>query len=400
MNAIGPVVLAAPEDAHPHLWGQEHRMIRGELWNELFVWGHRRGMSDVHLQTNHRVMIDVDGRFYPATERAITAEEMNSAVTLLYGVTGPAHLKKAESFDLAHVVEPERGERYSLGGRPEQEIATRRERYRFRVNGTSILTDGADGAQVTLRAVENDPPRLECMAIEPGILRAYRPHNGIVLICGATGTGKTRLQAGMTRSLIEAPHFHGKIIEVAAPIEYEFDRVQGASSMYSPSEIGRHVKSAAAAMRDALRRKPKVIVSPECRDRETMEVAIEGSQTGHAVYSTVHTSSVVETVQRILAMFPQGERADRAVSLMQSLRLIINCALVFSLDGRRTQLREYLAFGAEERRLFLDTPVIAWPRLTETLLAERGQTYAVAVRRALEAGLIAGDVAREWMEAA
>ena len=131
-----------------------------------------------------------------------------------------------------------------------------------------------------------------------------------------------------------------------------------------------------------------------------MEVAIEGSQTGHAVYSTVHTSSVVETVQRILAMFPQGERADRAVSLMQSLRLIINCALVFSLDGRRTQLREHLAFGPEERRLFLDTPVVAWPRLTETLLAERGQTYAVAARRALEAGLIAEDVAREWMEAA
>lgn len=120
MNAIGPVVPgvpAAPEGAHPHLWGQEHRMIRGDLWNELFVWGHRRGMSDVHPQTNHRVMIDVDGRFYPATRRAITAEEMNSAVTLLYGVTGPAHLKKAESFDLAHVVEPERGERYSLGGR-------------------------------------------------------------------------------------------------------------------------------------------------------------------------------------------------------------------------------------------------------------------------------------------
>jgi len=395
MNAISP---SSPDAAF--LCGQEHRMIRGELWNDVFVWGHRQGMSDLHVQTSHRLMIDVHGRLHPATRRTITAEEVASAVVLLYGVTGPAHLKKAESFDLAHVVEPQGGERFSVGGHVAAEIAASQARYRFRVNGTSILANGMDGAQVTLRAIENEPPRLACMGIEPGILQAYRPRNGVVLICGGTGTGKTRLQAGMTRSLIEDPRFHGKIIEVAWPIEYEFDGIVGASSIYSPSEIGRHVKSASAAMRDALRRKPKAIVSPECRDRETMEVAIEGSQTGHAVYSTVHTSSVVETVQRILAMFPQEERADRAVSLMQSLRLIINCALVPSLDGRRTQLREYLAFGPAERTLFLDTPVTAWPRLTAQLVAERGQDYAAATARALAAGLISDEVARSWMEVA
>ncbi len=357
-------------------------------------------MSDLHMQTNHRLMIDVHGRLYPATRRVITAEETASAVTLLYGTTGPAHLKKAESFDLAHVVEPEQGARFSVGGRSTVDVSAAQARYRFRVNGTSILTNGADGAQVTLRAIENQPPRLAGMGIEPGILAAYRPRNGIVLICGGTGTGKTRLQAGKTRSMIEDPNFHGKIIEIAWPIEYEFDSIVGASSIYSPSEIGRHVKSASAAMRDALRRKPKVIISPECRDRETMEVAIEASQTGHAVYSTVHTSSVVETVQRILAMFPQEERADRAVSLMQSLRLVINCALVPSLDERRVQLREYLAFGAAERQLFLDTPVTAWPGLTTQLLAERGQSYAVATARALAAGLISDEVARTWMEVA
>lgn len=389
-----------PSAEAPFLCGQEHRMIRGELWNDVFVWGHRQGMSDLHVQTNHRLMIDVHGRLYPATRRTITAEEAASAVMLLYGPTGPAHLKKAESFDLAHVVEPQGGERFSVGGRAGMDVSAAQARYRFRVNGTSILTNGMDGAQVTLRAIENEPPRLECMGIEPGILQAYRPPNGIVLICGATGTGKTRLQAGMTRSLIEDPQFHGKVIEVAAPIEYEFDSIAGASSIYSPSEIGRHVKSAAAAMRDALRRKPKAIISPECRDRETMEVAITGSQTGHVVYSTVHTSSVVETVQRILAMFPQEERADRAVSLTQALRLIINCALVPSLDGRRTQLREYLVFGPAERDLFLDTPVANWPRLTRQLVAERGQDYAAATARALAAGLISDEVAGSWMERA
>ena len=99
-------------------------------------------------------------------------------------------------------------------------------------------------------------------------------------------------------------------------------------------------------------------------------------------------------------MFPQEERADRAVSLMQSLRLIINCALVPSLDGKRTQLREYLAFGPEERALFLDAPVTAWPQMTGDLLVQRGQSYAVATARALAAGLISDEVAGGWMEGA
>ena len=261
-------------------------------------------------------------------------------------------------------------------------------------------TPASHPCQVMPHAVENEPPRLACLGIEPGILAAYRPSNGIVLICGPTGTGRMRLQAGMTRSMIEDPQFHGKIIEVSDSIKYEFDSIAGASSLYSPNQIGWNVKSAAAFMRGALRRKPKVIILPECRDRETMELVIEGAQTGHAIYSTVHTPSVVETVQRILAMFPQEQQADWAVSLMQSLRLIINCVLVPSLDGQRIQLREFLAFGPAERDLFLDTPVANWSRLTTQLLAERGQDYAAATARALAAGLISDEVASCWMESA
>jgi len=74
MNAISP---SSPDAAF--LCGQEHRMIRGELWNDVFVWGHRQGMSDLHVQTNHRLMIDVHGRLRPATRRTITAEETASA---------------------------------------------------------------------------------------------------------------------------------------------------------------------------------------------------------------------------------------------------------------------------------------------------------------------------------
>ena len=389
MNAI-----TAP---NPYAWPAAPPVLHGKAWDDLFVWAHRCEMSDLHVQTNRPVKMVVHGRFHDAMPRAITAEEVNSAAHLLYGPTALAHLKKAQDFDIAHVVQPPGGERYRIGEGNGLPLAPSQERYRFRVNGTSIMTNGADGVQLTLRRIENDPPLLASMDIEAPILRAYRPRNGLVLICGAVGTGKTRTLAGMVRSLLEDPGFHGKIIEFALPLEYEFDRINS-RGLYSPSEVPRHMHDVLAGMRGALRRGFHVMLSPECRDRETMQVAMAAAQTGAAVYSTLHTNSVVETIQRILGMFPRDEREDRAISLAQSLRLIVNCLLVPSTDGRRVQLREFVVVGPQEREALLDTPVSQWPGLTRRLVAEKGQTFAAAATNALRAGLISEDAAATLLE--
>ena len=389
MNAI-----TAPD---PYAWPAAPPVLAGKAWDDLFVRAHRCEMSDLHIQTNRPVKMVVHGRFHDVMPRAITAEEVNSAAHLLYGPTALAHLKKAQDFDIAHVVQPPGGERYRIGDGNGLPLAPSQARYRFRVNGTSIMTNGADGVQLTLRRIENDPPLLDTMAIEAPILRAYRPRNGLVLICGAVGTGKTRTLAGMVRSLLEDPGFHGKIIEFALPLEYEFDRINS-RGLYAPSEVPRHMHDVLAGMRGALRRAFHVMLSPECRDRDTMEVAMMAAQTGAAVYSTLHTNSVVETIQRILGMFPKDEREDRAISLAQSLRLIVNCLLVPSIDGRRVQLREFVVVGPQEREALLDTPVSQWPSLTRRLLAEKGQTFAVAATNALQAGLISEDTAAKLLE--
>jgi len=382
---------------NPYAWPAAPPVLHGKAWDDLFVWAHRCEMSDLHVQTNRPVKMVVHGRFHDVMPRAITAEEVNSAAHLLYGPTALAHLKKAQDFDIAHVVQPPGGERYRIGEGSGLPLAPSQERYRFRVNGTSIMTNGADGVQLTLRRIENDPPLLASMDIEAPILRAYRPRNGLVLICGAVGTGKTRTLAGMVRSLLEDPGFHGKIIEFALPLEYEFDRINS-RGLYSPSEVPRHMHDVLAGMRGALRRGFHVMLSPECRDRETMQVAMGAAQTGAAVYSTLHTNSVVETIQRILGMFPRDEREDRAISLAQSLRLIVNCLLVPSTDGRRVQLREFVVVGPQEREALLDTPVSQWPGLTRRLVAEKGQTFAAAATHALRAGLISEDTAATLLE--
>lgn len=389
MNAI-----SAP---NPYTWPNAPHVIHGKAWDDLFVWAHRCEMSDLHVQTNRPIKMVVHGKFYDVTARIITADEVNSAAHLLYGPTALAHLKKAQDFDIAHVVQPPGGERYRIGQGNGLPLTPSQARYRFRVNGTSIMTQGADGVQLTLRRIENEPPLLESMGIEAPILQAYRPRNGLVLICGAVGTGKTRTLAGMVRSLLEDPGFHGKIIEFALPLEYEFDRINS-RGLYSPSEVPRHMHDVLAGMRGALRRAFHIMLSPECRDRETMEVTLMAAQTGAAVYSTLHTNSVVETIQRILTLFPPDERADRATSLAQSLRLIVNCLLVPSIDGRRVQLREFVVVGHQEREALLDAPVSQWPGLTRRLLVEKGQTFAVAATNALKAGLISEEIANTIRE--
>lgn len=381
----------------PYAWPAPPPVLHGKSWDDLFVWAHRCEMSDLHIQTNRPVKMVVHGRFHDVMRRPVTAEEVNSAAHLLYGPTAMAHLKRAQDFDVAHVVQPPGGERYRVGEGDGLPLAAASPRYRFRVNGTSVMTNGADGVQITLRRIENEPPLLDGMDVEAPILRAYRPRNGLVLVCGAVGTGKTRTLAGMVRSMLEDPGFHGKIIEFALPLEYEFDRID-ARGLYSPSEVPRHMHDVLAGMRGALRRAFHVMLSPECRDRETMEVALMGAQTGAAVYSTLHTNSVVETVQRVLGMFPRDEREDRAISLAQSLRLVVNCLLVPSTDGRRIQLREFLVVGPQERAALLDTPVSQWPGLTRRMLVERGQTFAVAAANALRAGLISEETAAELGE--
>lgn len=377
--------------ADPFVWERARHSLYGKAWDELLVWGHRCEMSDLHVQTNRPVKLVVHGRFHDAVRRPVTAEEVHSLAQHLYGPTAVAHLKSARDFDTAHVVQQVTEDRYRIGssGPP---LAPEQERYRFRVNATPIMTRGVDGVNLTLRRIENEPPRLETLRLEQEILRALRPRNGLVLICGAVGTGKTRLLAGVTRSLLEDPNWHGKAIELAQPLEYEFDRIDG-RGLYSATEIPRHLTTGLAGMVGALRRAFHVLISPECRDRESMEVAIMAAQTGASVYSTVHTNSVVETVQRILSMFSKDEREDRAVSLAQSLRLIVNCLLVPSTDSRRTQLREFLVIDQRVREQLHDTPIVQWPMLIRRLLREQGQTFQVAAEAALREGCISEETA-------
>lgn len=183
-------------------------------------------------------------------------------------------------------------------------------------------------------------------AREQEILDNYRPREGMILVSGATGSGKSTLIAGLIKAKIEEPDGNYDIVEAAAPVEFLLERVKGPSSTMNQTEIPRDLPTFATFVRGAMRREPTDIIVGECRDSETMSAAVQAAISGHTRTTTVHANNVSLTMQRIASLCSADERDNLISAVAQSLRLVVNQRLARSADGRRTALGEILVFDA------------------------------------------------------
>ncbi|MCL2474013.1 MAG: Flp pilus assembly complex ATPase component TadA [Alphaproteobacteria bacterium] len=352
-------------------WPSEPLRIREEHVEELLLWCVNQRASDTTIQTDKRIYIEVDGVLFPVTKRKLDSADLTNMLTRIYGPEVLAKLASGVDLDLSYEIRPERNIRW-----------------RFRVNITAILSHGRDSVQMTLRTLPNMPPTFKDLNIEQQIIENWSPRQGLILVTGPTGSGKTTLLAAGCRMLIERSQGCGKMITYEAPIEYVYDAITSNRSLVSQSEIPRHLASFAAGIRNAMRRKPSIILVGESRDRETVSAAIEAGQTGHLVFSTVHTIGVAATVRRMISVFDPSERTERAYALMETLRMIITQTLAPRVGGGRIGLREYLVFDDRVRDTLLDTPVEHWATQTQRLLARHGQSMEQSANKAFKAGLI------------
>ncbi|MEA1938880.1 MAG: ATPase, T2SS/T4P/T4SS family [Pseudomonadota bacterium] len=371
----GGSVTSSKAGAAVDMWPNEPPRMLEENLDDLLQWCVAQKASDITLQTDQPVHIEVDGVLRPATRRAFDAADMSVALTRLYGAEALAKLAGGHDLDLSYEI---RLDRYT--------------RVRFRVNVTAVLSRGRDAAQVTLRSLPNEPPRMEDLDIEDEIIRAWAPRQGLVLVTGPTGSGKTTLLAAGNRMLIERERGCGKMLTYEAPIEFVYDSITGPHSLVAQTEIPRHLPDFAAGVRNALRRKPNIILVGEARDRETVSAAIEAGQTGHAVYSTVHTIGVAATVRRMTSTFESSERSERAFALMETLRLIVTQALVPKVGGGRIGLREWLVFTDEIREELLAMPHDRWTSELIKIVVKSGRSMAETARLAYDRG----DIDRRW----
>ncbi len=226
---------------------------------------------------------------------------------------------------------------------------------RFRVN---IYRQNGNHAMV-LRRLQSQIPSLEKLNMAPVFREVIKEKTGIIFVTGGTGSGKTTTLAALLNEINHHNEVH--IVTLEDPIEFLHPHVK---ATFSQRELGRDFFAFPDGLRAALRQAPKIILVGEIRDRDTMEIALTAAETGHVVYSTLHTISAAQTVNRVLGMFTQEEEKQVRERLAETLRYVISQRLAPKVGGGRLLIselmgssmrsREAIALGENENRRLID----------------------------------------------
>ena len=232
---------------------------------------------------------------------------------------------------------------------------TLRDRCRFRVN---IYRQKKKYAMV-LRLLKPLVPSIEALDLPPVFHEVIKENTGITFVTGASGNGKTTTLAALLNEVNRDNKIH--IVTLEDPIEFLYPDLK---ATFSQRELGNDFFTFSEGLRSAMRQAPKVIMVGEIRDRETMEIALTASETGHMIYSTLHTISAGQTINRILGMFRKDEEHQIRERLAVSLRYIIGQRLipkkpggrmlVTEVMGHNLRTRETIALGENESRRLSD----------------------------------------------
>ncbi|MGZ3422883.1 MAG: type IV pilus twitching motility protein PilT, partial [Polyangiales bacterium] len=196
------------------------------------------------------------------------------------------------------------------------------------------------GMFACFRLISAGVPSLDALGLPPEIGKATHHHQGLIVVTGPTGHGKTTTLAAIV-DLINREHTH-HVLTIEDPVEYIHPRKK---AQLSQREVGSHTKSFRNALKAALREDPDVIVVGELRDLETVEMAISASETGHLVLGTMNTPSAAKTIDRLIDLFPPGDQDQIRITLAGGLKLVVGQRLVPSVDRTRMHVAVELLTG-------------------------------------------------------
>ena len=215
---------------------------------------------------------------------------------------------------------------------------------RFRVN---IFRQNGHHA-IVMRKLNTRIPTIEGLKLQPIFQEIIKEKTGITFVTGATGSGKTTTLAAMLNELNQTTKMH--VVTLEDPIEFMHSHKKAA---FSQRELGRDFPTFAHGLRAAMRQAPKVILVGEIRDRETMEIALTAAETGHMVYSTLHTINAGQTINRMLGFFSKDEEELVRERLAQTLRFIVCQKLVPKVGGGRIMINEIMGSSMRTREVLL-----------------------------------------------
>ena len=350
------------------------------------------GASDVIFQSGRPVLASVHGHLCALTQvwlQPTTLARISAELTTTDSIM--SKLYSGQDFDRAiTVLEQDRGDRHA------QPI-----KHRFRINVTAGYYEGDVGVQIVCRHIPAEPPTVAQNGTEPEIVAESTPAQGAVIIAGETGSGKTTTLAALTRRILEEPTpIYGNVLTYEAPIEFVFETVPSASCTVMQHEIGVHLPSFAAGVRNSLRRKPALILVGELRDMDTVLASVEAAQTGHPIYTTTHANDVAHILRRLTLKFPADLQVQAFHDVLTSTHLLVSQLLVPRVGGGRVCLREWQVLTDPVRREVARAGMAEAVETLRTIIArgEDGRSMKVTVKTALDAGVIDVATARRVLD--
>ncbi|MET0385585.1 MAG: PilT/PilU family type 4a pilus ATPase [Polyangiales bacterium] len=276
----------------------------GDLLDTMLGRARQLRASDVHLLADRAPMLRIAGDLVPQPEAAPAALLERVIMERVPAAQLPI-LERLGACDFS-LIHPRHG--------------------RFRAN----VSRQRSGIKLTARPIGQTVPTLAQLGLPESIANALENHQGLIVITGPTGHGKTTTLAALVGILNRETTHH--VITVEDPIEYVHET---ARAVISQREVGSHTKTFAAALKGALREDPDVIVVGELRDTETVRMALSASETGHLVISTMNTPSAAKAIERLIDLFPPGDQPQVRMTLAGGLRLIISQRLVPTADRKQ-----------------------------------------------------------------
>lgn len=298
--------------------------------------------SDLHLSSGALPQVRVDGELQSVADQPISAEVLTTAITKL--LKQRQIETRDKDMDLS----------YSIEG-----VA------RFRVN----IFNQLKGPSIVFRVIPERVQTLESLHLPEVLTDFCSLDNGLVLVTGPTGSGKSTTLAAMIDHINQTQSKH--ILTLEDPIEFVNEN---AKCLVQQREIDQHTDSFHSALRAALREDPDVILVGEKRDVQTIRLALTAAETGHLVFATLHTSSAAKTINRIIDVFPAGEKEMVRSMLSESLKAVAAQVLLKRKGGGRVAAHEIMVCTPAVRNLIREDKIQQIPSALQT-----GSSYGMVV---------------------
>lgn len=318
-------------------------------------------LSDIHIKIDQPLFMRVDGEIIHPSNATVEQQEIDGFISHTLTNDQREHLEEYRDVDLAIEIGP----------------------YRFRAN----FFYTSHGISIALRKIDTEIPSMDRLNL-PGVAQEMASvPNGLVLVTGPTGSGKSTSLAAIIGQINETRRGH--ILTIEDPIEFIHENRE---CIVGQREVGRDAYSFAYALRAALREDPDVILVGEMRDQETIQLALTAAETGHLIFGTLHTSGAPNSINRIIDVFPPQQQDQIRAQLSQSLRMVMTQRLFKRADGPgRVAAFEVMICNHAVRNLIREGKVFQIESVMQTAKGEG----MVTMEGAIEALISTGQISRE-----